>query len=277
MKRKRGFTIVELLVVIGIIALLLGLLLPALSSVKATSRAAASMSNLRQWGVGTTQFCMFNKETLPWEGFKEAIDMPLNFAQSTWWANAVPPFVGQKPYSEISNAASADSPVPMPPDDDGIFIDPGAERPLSTPYLGGPSGNQKQFFFCYVPNSQLNNTYENDPNYGSNDPYARVKLSFISNASATVIMLEMRTVKSELASDDPFFNKDLARHRADWKRFAGRHFKGGHFLFADGHVNFVLNTYATTNKQGNRDPEQPDGDWNHNDLIWDPRGPATDE
>lgn len=48
---KRGFTLVELMVVIGIIALLIGLLMPALGSTHDAGRLMVSMANLR--GLGT--------------------------------------------------------------------------------------------------------------------------------------------------------------------------------------------------------------------------------
>ena len=50
--RQRGFTIIELLVVISIIGLLLGILLPALGSAKKTAMQARSASNLRNVGQG---------------------------------------------------------------------------------------------------------------------------------------------------------------------------------------------------------------------------------
>lgn len=61
----RGFTLVELLVVIGIIALLMSILMPALTKAKRQAQAVACMSNVRQIYTAIAMFAQDNKGHLP--------------------------------------------------------------------------------------------------------------------------------------------------------------------------------------------------------------------
>jgi prepilin-type N-terminal cleavage/methylation domain-containing protein len=68
-----AFTLIELLVVIAVIALLAGLLVPALSKAREQGRRAACMGNVRQFIIGIQAYASDNQERLP-SGLSDFVD-----------------------------------------------------------------------------------------------------------------------------------------------------------------------------------------------------------
>ena len=64
-RNRTGFTVLELLVVVGIVVLLGALLFPALQSAAKRARSAGCLSSLKQLYIGATQFAAENNGTIP--------------------------------------------------------------------------------------------------------------------------------------------------------------------------------------------------------------------
>ena len=63
--RRTGFTLIELLVVIAVIALLVGILLPALGAARESARSLKCLSNARSMALAAQLYLNANKDTFP--------------------------------------------------------------------------------------------------------------------------------------------------------------------------------------------------------------------
>ncbi|HEX8339881.1 MAG TPA: type II secretion system protein [Tepidisphaeraceae bacterium] len=299
--RKRGFTLVELLVVIGIIAVLIGILLPALNKARAAAQSSVCQSNLRQWGMGFQMYANEAKGILPIDGEDGDSSAPAKLLgkwdDSALWINAIPPRVGLgRTYDRMQlDHAAGLAKLPIF-GERTIFTcptatnaTPGKSGPNTETYVGGindgyfqtwgknpatGAAEDRPTFICYAYNSKLNGTASGN-----------LKISKLRPSSAVVLLVEKRMRGGEVtAADDTYYqsqggdpgrltSRNLQRIKADLQRFTSRHNKGGYLLFADGHVGHLSMKDALTSAK--TDAGANINDWNKSGtLIWSIGQPA---
>lgn len=74
--RSRGFSIIELLIVVGVISLLVALVLPMLGRARTRGHAAKSLSNVRQLALGLSMYADANRDRPPTYGAPRWPDGP---------------------------------------------------------------------------------------------------------------------------------------------------------------------------------------------------------
>ena len=89
-RNSRGFTLIELLVTIAIIAILAGMLLPALNSAREKGRAISCLSNLKQFGTASAAY------TNDYDGYVVNLSSAAKVGDECVWQNSMPPYLNVK-------------------------------------------------------------------------------------------------------------------------------------------------------------------------------------
>jgi len=135
---NRGFTLVELLVVIGIIAVLIGILLPALSRARRAANQVKCSSNMRQIAMAIIQYANNNKGILPPAMINDSGgDATIPYADGWFWASEL---VHQKYLTGAPNILKAAFPGQYFFNGDSIFRCPEGLSPDNWPPGVGTSG-----------------------------------------------------------------------------------------------------------------------------------------
>ena len=118
-RRRAAFTLVELLVVIGIIALLISILLPSLGKARERAKTIKCLSNLKQIGTAVMTYAAESKGVL----------LPCGTPRDGWWHNIL------IDYRYLSAKQYADADVGALPDTSSVFYCPNGNTDMFPPAL----------------------------------------------------------------------------------------------------------------------------------------------
>ncbi len=210
MRALRAFTLVELLMTIGIIGILAGLALTAVGRVKSRVQAVCCLNNLQQWGNATHLYALDNDGFLPPDGWANPRSVPKISPETNSWYVLLPKAIGLPSYFDMPWRSNATIDVGH-----SIWICPSNPR---------RSNGTELFHYC------LNELVD-----GTGADEHRVKLEDLRRPASIVHLFDSKNQPA--IGSWSFVHTNL-------------HNRGAQFVFLDGHAGRFKNTEYWNFKTG---------------------------
>jgi prepilin-type N-terminal cleavage/methylation domain-containing protein/prepilin-type processing-associated H-X9-DG protein len=193
---QRGFTLVELLVVIGIIAVLVGILIPALSRARQQSQSIKCLANLRQLHMGLNSYMRESKGRM----------FPYYNSSSTFWFVIILPYFnhtagrldiydnsGDGVRREIAKLQLGET----------VYFCPTANEPLSGVSIAGQFASGTAFN-CWGPDRQVQEGMMGS--YCLNNWLLRLDVASAADDSSAISQAQASTSWNTQQTKDHFWN-----------------------------------------------------------------------
>jgi prepilin-type N-terminal cleavage/methylation domain-containing protein/prepilin-type processing-associated H-X9-DG protein len=237
---RAAFTLIELLVVIAVIAILAGLLLPALSQAKGKAQQIGCLNKMKQLGIAAASYAEDHDSLLPREKCVTGAHTWPDVADPgnrDVWMNVLPgDYLDQPPAAAYLTTQ-------------GEFYDPSCS--LQCPVARFPLGHPNPVF-SLVYNSKLQK---------STNVKDCLNVNSVEFTSATVLFLD-----AGLPGEIQLFQtqKKYNGQPSAWaNRLSGRHAGGANLSFFDGHVAWYRGERVV-------DPSTGDGYLHSTEVLWTP-------
>lgn len=237
---RAAFTLIELLVVIAVIAILAGLLLPALSRAKGKGLQISCLNKLKQWGMAAASYADDHDGLLPREKCVTGAHTWTHVSDSgnsDVWMNALPrDYLDHQPAAAYATKQAE-------------FYDPSSM--LHCPAARFPPGIVDPVF-SLVYNSKLQQ---------STNVMECLNVNCVQLHSATVLFLD-----AGLPGEAQLFPKQKKYNGqpSAWaNRMSGRHAGGANLAFFDGHVQWYRGHEVV-------DPSTGEGYADPTEVLWMP-------